>query len=164
MVKKILSIFIVLFNFVLFSPTFAWENFLEMMKEAEDTTSNEERLLGDCFETKKELIEAFVAINPPRRPSIVYEALKEDAMQLIEFYTDFYRKGIGWMAPWDQIAGVGLGTGNGRKMLACFVALADIRGLPTFKETLNKLLEGVEKPDDLESLTARFSVLKVSSS
>lgn len=165
MITKIISIFIVLFNFVLFSPTFAWENLLEMMDEVRDTTYKDEQRLRNHFNTKEELIRALVPINPSNPPSPVYEMFKEEAVKLIEHYTEFFGKGIGfWIAPWTQIAEIGLGTDNVRKMLACFVALADIRGLPTFKETLNKLLEGVEKPDDLESLTARFSVLKVSSS
>ena len=158
---KILSFFLFLLNFIIISPSFAWINFKEMIDEASEATSDEGRYLGNRFRTKEQLIEGLITISPSKAPSPVYEELKEEAIKLIASYTHFFGKGIDWMAPWDSIAGLTLGTDNLRKSLIGFVALADIRGLPSFKITLDRVLAGMKPKDPIESLSDQFRAMKV---
>jgi len=148
--------------FFSWSETYAWETLTEMLEEARQADEKDIARLGTNLETK-EMVLTMLLREKPGESSSIGDFYKREAMLLISRHIEFYGKGTNVITSWASIAYSTLGTEDVRSCLIGFVALADIRGLPTFKETLNKLLAGVEKPDDLESLTDRFSVLKVSS-
>ena len=159
-------IFIISVCFFSSSQVYAWETLTEMLEEARQADGADSVRLGTVFENKEAALTELVR-NKPESRSTIADLYEKDALALIAYNTEFYGEGAEVITPWTSIAYTTLGTDDTKKCLIGLVALADVRGLSTFRTTLDQLLAGVEieegkNPDEMAALTARFATLKIS--
>lgn len=144
----------------------SWENLIEMMDEAATTDIEDYKLLGNKCRSKEDAMKRLLNVKPLKTPSKAYEFYKEDALEFISKHVNFYGEGIDCVPNWQSIAGITLGTDNLYKCIAGLVALGDIRGLQSFRMTLDKLIgnlsfEELSRSSDIEGLTKRFEDLRL---
>lgn len=150
-----------------FSQAHAWETLTEMLEEARLADGMDSTRLGARLVTKEDALAELIK-EPPESVSALSDLYGKNAMALIDSVTEFYGEGVEVMTPWTSIAYATLGTEDTKKCLIGLVALADIRGLPTFRTTLDKILSGVsieeeKNPNEITALVAKFAALRISS-
>lgn len=148
-------------------PSFSWTNLTELVEEAEKADETDIPFLGTRCKTKEEAVEELCRINPTAKPSVIYSFYRDKALGLILSSTEFYGEEVGCLPNWSSLAAEILGTDDIHKCLAGFVALGEIRGLPTFQTTLTQLISGVTVEEegnlgDIDELIRRFSALRIS--
>jgi hypothetical protein len=158
---KILSVIIIICNFIAISSSYAWDEVLIMLDEAEKITACDLKKLRPIYKTKEEITLALSQINPSPTHSQFYEKYKDDALRLISYHTEFNGYGIPSIPPWVQIAGITLGTSNLEEALVGLVALGDIRGIPSFQRALLHLTSSIDKGENsVESLIKEFEEMR----
>lgn len=149
-----------------FSQAYAWKTLTEMLEEARLADGMDSTRLGTRLVTKKAALAELIK-DTPESILALSELYGKDAMALIESVTEFYGEGVEVMPPWISIAYATLGKEDTKKCLIGLVALGDIRGLSTFRATLDKILSGVsieedKKPDEITALISKFATLRIS--
>lgn len=158
---KILSLIFIVCNFVVLPRALAWEGFLQMLAESEKATATDFKKLKSIYTTREEVVIALSSISPAAS-SYFYEKYREAALKLISYHTEFNGHGSKPIPPWKQIAEISLGTDDLEKAVVGFVALGDIRGLPSFQKILVDLHPTESSEASIDFLSSQFTRMKLS--